>query len=98
MTPSDPGADVYGLHRPTMSDARDAMHRVHAHTGRSQWAGLLKAAGLTGNETDEPALLRLIEVMAGLDPVSRLCAHALRIRLATHTHLTAAHAMTRSSA
>jgi hypothetical protein len=98
MTPSEPDTSAYGLHRPTMSDAREAMHRVHGHTGRSHWAGLLKATGLTGNETDEPALLRLIEAMASLDQVSRMCAHALRIRLATHTHLTAAHTMTRSTA
>jgi len=97
MTPPEHEAEAYGLHRPTMDDAREAMHRVHGHTGRSHWTRLLTAAGLTGNETGEPALLRLIEAMAKLDPVSRMCAHALRIRLATHTHLTAAHTMTRST-
>jgi hypothetical protein len=88
----------YGLHRPTMADAQAAMNRVHAHAGRSHWARLIKAAGLTGDETDEPSLVRLIEAMRNLDPVSRLCAQALSIRLAAHTHLSAAHAMTRSTA
>ena len=78
MTAPDTGSP-YGLHRPTMTDARDAMHRVHGYTGRSAWEQLLTA-------------------MAGLDPVSRLCAHALRIRLSSHTHLSAAHTITRSPA
>ena len=98
MTESESGNGAYGLHRPTMDDAREAMYRVHGHTGRSHWARLLQAANLTGKESDEPALLRLIEAMSSLDPVSRMCAQALRIRLATHTHLTAAHTMTRSPA
>ncbi|GAA2875562.1 hypothetical protein Acy02nite_76560 [Actinoplanes cyaneus] len=96
-TPETPG-DAYGLSRPTMADARDAMHRVHGHTGRSSWARLLAAAKLTGNETDEPSLLRLLETMTNLDPVSRLCAQALRIRLTSHTHLAAAQLATRSPA
>lgn len=97
MNPTDRQGGAYGLHRPTMTDAREAMHRVHGHAGRSHWARLLAAAGVTGEETGEPDLLRLIDAMAELDPVSRMCAHALRIRLATHTHLTAAHTMTRST-
>jgi hypothetical protein len=94
-TPADAGSP-YGLHRPTMADAREAMHRVHGHTGRSSWTQLLTAAGLTGTETGEAALEQLLTAMAGLDPVSRLCAHALRIRLSSHTHLSAAHTITRS--
>jgi hypothetical protein len=98
MTPPEHEAGAYGLRRPTMNDADQAMHRVHGHTGRSHWAQLLNVTGLTGNETDEPSLLRLIDAMAKLDPVSQMCAQALRIRLATHTHLTAAHTITRSPA
>ena len=97
-TPDDGTLSPYGLHRPTMSDAREAMYRVHAHTGRSAWERLLHAAGLTGTETGDEALPRLLTAMAGLDPVSRLCAQALRIRLSSFTHLSAAHTMTRSSA
>jgi hypothetical protein len=98
MTVEDSGAGSYGLRRPTMADANQAMHRVHSYTGRSHWARLLAASGLTGNETDEPALLRLLEAMSRLDPVSRMCAQALGIRLAAHTHLSAAHTITRSPA
>jgi hypothetical protein len=93
-TPEQTGS-AYGLLRPTMNDARDAMHRVHGHSGRSAWARLLATAELTGTETGEPALLHLLDTMARLDPVSQLCAHALRIRLTSHTHLAAAHTVTR---
>jgi hypothetical protein len=98
VTAPETAGDAYGLSRPTMTDACDAMHRVHGHTGRSHWARLLAAAQLTGTETDEPALLHLIEAMTHLDPVSRLCAQALRIRLTSHTHLAAARLATRSPA
>ena len=98
ITPDDSATSPYGLHRPTMADAREAMHRVHGHTGRSAWARLLQAAGMSGDETGDDALPRLLTAMTGLDPVSQLCAQALRIRLASHTHLTAAHTITRSTA
>lgn len=97
-TPGDTTSGSYGLHRPTMSDAHEAMHRVHGHTGRSSWQRLLQAAGVADTETGDDALQRLLTAMAGLDPVSRLCAQALNIRLASHTYLSAAHAMTRSPA
>ena len=97
MTTTD-ASSPYGLHRPTMTDAREAMHRVHGDTGHTAWAQLLGAARLTGTESDDASLQHLLTAMAGLDPVSRLCAHALRIRLSSHTHLTAAHTMTRSPA
>ena len=71
MTVSDT-TSPYGLHRPTMTDAQEAMHRVHGHTGRSTWVRLLDAAGLTGTESDDASLQRLLTAMAGLDPVSRL--------------------------
>lgn len=98
MTTPEPAGDAYGLLPPTMNDAREAMHRVHGHTGRSAWARLLAAANLTGDETDEAALTRLLDAMHRLDPVSRLCAQALRIRLISYTHLSAAHSVTRSPA
>jgi hypothetical protein len=97
-TTPDDSARAYGLHRPTMADAREAMHRVHGHTGRSAWERLLHSAGLSGTETGDDALRPLLTAMAGLDPVSRLCAQALQIRLSSHTHLSAAHTITRSTA
>src|SRR5688500_14364019 len=97
-TPDDSANGAYGLRRPTMADAREAMHRVHRHTARSAWERLLQSAGLSGDETSDEALHQLLTAMDGLDPVSRLCAQALRIRLSSHTHLSAAHTITRSTA
>ena len=97
-TPGDTGTSPYGLHRPTMSDAREAMHRVHGHTGRSAWERLLQVAGVSDTDTSAEALQRLQTAMAGLHPVSRLCAQALSSRLSSHTHLSAAHTLTRSPA
>ena len=88
----------YGLRRPTMTEAREAMHRVHGNTAPATWAHLLQTTGLTGTETGEDALQRLLTAMAALDPVSQLCAHALSIRLSSYTRLSAAHAMSRSRA
>jgi hypothetical protein len=78
----------YGLERPTMDDARATIHRVHAGDGPQVWSRLLKTAGLTGNEAD--GLERMIAAMHDADPTSRLCALALRIRITSHTQLTAA--------
>ena len=96
MEPSHDEIAPYGLRRPTMADAHEATHRVHGDAGAAVWAGLLKAAALTGNETDQPALDRLLQAMSAADPVSRLCAHALRIRVGSYDHLAAAHSLTRS--
>ena len=94
-TPAETGA-VYGLTRPVMADAEAALRRVHGENGPSVWAQLLRTAGLTGTESGEPALQQILEAMSQADPVSHLCAHALRIRLGSHTYLAAAHALTRS--
>ncbi|GAA2711553.1 hypothetical protein [Actinoplanes palleronii] len=98
MTTPDSPDRAYDLLPPTLADARDAIHRAHGHTGRSAWAQLLTIAGLTGTETDRSALLRILEAMIHLDPVSQLCAQALHIRLTSYTHLAAAHPATRSTA
>lgn len=93
-----PDADAgkpYGLSRPSMLDAREAMHRVHGPAGPAAWDRLLTAAGLRAAHQDEADLPRLLEAMARLDPVSKLCAQALTIRLTSHTHLSAAHDLTR---
>ncbi|GIE36023.1 hypothetical protein Ait01nite_090680 [Actinoplanes italicus] len=78
----------YGLARPTMDDARAAIHRVHAGDGPQVWSRLLKATGLTGDEGD--GLERMLAAMHDADPTSRLCALALRIRITSHTQLAAA--------
>ncbi|WP_328477206.1 hypothetical protein OHA21_23915 [Actinoplanes sp. NBC_00393] len=80
----------YGLARPTVDDARAAVLRVHAGDGPRVWDQLLHAAG------PQPGIERLLDLMATSDATTRLCALALQIRLNSHTHLTAAHDMTRS--
>jgi hypothetical protein len=94
MPVTDAGSP-YGLHRPTMQGAREAVHRVHGTDGPAVWSQLLKVAG-AGDHDGESALPRLLEAMTHLDPVSRLCAQALRIRLTSHTHLAAAQTLARS--
>lgn len=96
MSGSDSPATPYGLRRPTVADARESLYRVHGDAAPAVWAELLGACRLSGAEDDTGSLARLIEAMSAADPVTRLCGEALRIRLASHTHLSAAHAMTRS--
>lgn len=84
------GPSHYGLRRPVVSDALVAVHRAHGARAAAVWAQLLIAAGLAGHEADTAALQRLIGAMAGLDPVTRLVGHSLRIRLSTYLHLAAA--------
>jgi hypothetical protein len=93
---SDSSTAAYGLHNPTFADFRDAVHRVHGTDGPVVWSRLLATSGLSAGETDAKVLPRLLAVMAVADPVTQLCAQALRIRQASHTHLSAAHAITRS--
>jgi hypothetical protein len=81
----------YHLRRPVVSDALVAVHRAHGPRAAAVWAELLTAAGMAGHEADTSALERLIAAMAGLDPVTRLVGHSLRIRLSTYQHLSAAH-------
>jgi hypothetical protein len=71
--------------RPSMADARAAVHRSHGDAGALVWARLLHTCQLTGQETDDDALQQLLQAMTALDPVSRLCAHAIGIRLTAHT-------------
>ncbi|MEU8819308.1 hypothetical protein [Actinoplanes sp. NPDC048796] len=96
MSGVDQAAVPYGLHQPTLADAQQAVHRVHGPDGSAVWADLLASCRLSGRETDGPALARLIEAMIVADPVTQLCGQALRIRVATHEHLSAAYTITRS--
>jgi hypothetical protein len=87
----------YGLHRPTMDDARAAVLRVYGGGGPRMWARTLTVTELGGRETDDDSLERVLLALDGADPVSRLCAQALRIRLRSHTYL-AEHVVTGSAA
>jgi hypothetical protein len=80
----------YGLVRPTIEDAREAVHRVHAGDGPQVWDHLVRAAG------PGASLERLLPAMEAADPVTRLCALALRIRMTAHSELGAAFTLVRS--
>ncbi|GAA4609528.1 DNA-binding PadR family transcriptional regulator [Actinoplanes octamycinicus] len=91
-----PPASVYGITRPGLADAEEAVRRLRGDTSRL-WSQLLQRANLTGTEADRDSLDRLIAVMADTDPVLGLCAQALRIRAETYDKLSAAHAVIRSA-
>ncbi|MEU8239949.1 hypothetical protein AB0C07_17020 [Actinoplanes missouriensis] len=80
----------YGLSRPTVEDARAAVLRVHGGDGPRVWDQLVRTAG------SDLTLERLLPVMAGADPITRLCGLALQIRVTSHTQLAAAHTTVRS--
>ena len=97
MPLSDDDETPYGLRRPTMDDARAAVYRVHGELGPRMWSRTLTDTELGGHESDDDSLERLLVALDGADPVSRLCAQALRIRLRAHTVL-ADHVFTGSPA
>ena len=97
MPSSDDAETPYGLNRPTMDDARATVYRVHGDRGPQMWSRTLTATDLGGHETDDDSLERLLVVLGAADPVSRLAAQALRIRLRSHTYL-ADHVFTGSPA
>ncbi|MFC7528181.1 hypothetical protein [Actinoplanes sp. GCM10030250] len=82
-------AALYGLSRPTVDDARTAIHRIHGEAGPQVWEQLEQSAG----PAQGYALERLLTVMATADPTTRLCALALQIRLSAHTYLCAPHSL-----
>ncbi|MDI6105904.1 GAF domain-containing sensor histidine kinase [Actinoplanes sp. NEAU-A12] len=86
ISPAADATEPAGLRRPSMADARDAVHRSHGDAAAPIWAKLLRTSQLTGHETSDDALPQLLRAMTALDPVSRLCAHAIGIRLAAHTN------------
>jgi hypothetical protein len=74
-----------------MGDALVAVHRAHGANAARVWKQLLRAARLAGDETDDGALLRMIDAMAAADPILGISARSLRIRLRSYTNLSAAH-------
>jgi hypothetical protein len=90
--------DAYGLRRPDLAEAQAAVERVCTDRAAAIWAALLQRAGLRGDETDEAALIRMIEAMTRLgDPVVALCARALAIRSTSFEHLAATQTIVRSA-
>ncbi|WP_432570977.1 hypothetical protein [Kineococcus sp. SYSU DK005] len=85
------GSGAYGLQLPTVQDARSSVERVHGARAAEVWTRLLADAGLHGREHDRGSLERLLQAMTGSgEPVTALCARALRIRLTSYDRLSTA--------
>ena len=85
---------AYGLHAPTLDDARAALARVHGAATAEVWGAVLRDAGLTGSEAGPDAFARLIAAMVRSgSPVTALCARSLQIRLTSYELLKSAHAI-----
>lgn len=69
---------------PTLADARTALERIYGPHTENVWLTLLHHANLSGSETDTWAIDRLLSVMIVGDPMARLCARGLEVRVATH--------------
>ena len=81
---------VAGIPRPDLPGARRALERVFGERTAVLWADLTSAAGLRGDEEGAEAVRALVGVLAEDDPVARLCALSLQIRLDAFEALTAA--------
>lgn len=96
MNSSDPSG-AYRLQRPDLAEARTALRQLYGHRTDELWRTLLVRAGLSGHETDDASLTRLLTAMTDTDPVMALCARSLTIRVNAHAHLTAAHSLIRDA-
>lgn len=96
-SPPDGDGSVYGLTAPTLDSARLVVTSLFPEDGGGLWNELLQQSRLTGDETDDAAIQRLIETMKHGDPLLGLAATALWIRLATYHELTTAREIIRST-
>jgi hypothetical protein len=90
MADSNGSAATRHVEKPTLADARLALERLYGPHLEDIWVTLLTRAGLTGTETDLVSFDRLVNVMTGSDPVTRMCGRGLQIRSATYSRLSAA--------
>ena len=97
ITQPPPTGAIYGLPRPDLTEAAEAVRRVCGHDTDGVWQQLLQSAGLTGRENDPASMNRLLTAMRAGNPVLAMCAQALTIRLETYDRLSAAHDMIRSA-
>jgi hypothetical protein len=89
---------AYGLSRPTVDDARTAVHRVFRERGASTWSRVLADARVSPNAADDESFDRLLDAMlAASDPVLGLCAQSLVIRRESFDRLSAANKIVRSN-
>ncbi|MEU8819340.1 hypothetical protein [Actinoplanes sp. NPDC048796] len=90
--PGSPETGPYRLARPTLEEAHRALHGMYGPHSEDIWRTLLFAAGLTGAETSAAALDRVLAVMTTAEPLIRLCARGLQVRIAAYDQLARAHA------
>ncbi|GAA0237595.1 hypothetical protein [Cryptosporangium japonicum] len=79
-----PGASSgpYGLPRPDLDEAHQALAEIYAEITDRIWTQILHQTGLSGRETDPDALDRVIDAMKSSDPITALCGRSLEIRVA----------------
>ncbi|GAA0588032.1 hypothetical protein GCM10010172_86330 [Paractinoplanes ferrugineus] len=88
-TPEQDATGGHRLARPSLDDARAAVHSLYGpHTG-DIWQNLLFTAGLTGNETSSAAMDRMVAVMQAAEPLVQLCARGLQVRVSAYRSLAA---------
>jgi len=86
---TDPTTTGHGLHRPSVVDAYDAIVRLFGDGGEALWTHLCGAA--LQREPGPLTVDALIDAMeAAPDPVLRLSARSLRIRVRAFDHLSGA--------
>ena len=91
------GGASYELRRPDLNETREAICQLYGPNGTQMWRTLIARARLTGTETDPASLDRLLAAMREHDPVTALCAHAIQLRIETHTRLSTVHALIRAA-
>lgn len=90
--PARTDAKAYGLSRPTVVDARAALERVYGPMADTCWTTLASRAQTSKDRA--VTVEGVVDAMlAHEDGVVRLCGQALKIRLRSFTHLSAANAM-----
>jgi hypothetical protein len=85
------GTGPYRMIRPTLPEAHGALHGMYGPHTEDIWRTLLFTAGLRGDETTPAALDRLLAVMTTAEPLIRLCARGLQVRITAYEHLARAH-------
>jgi hypothetical protein len=88
--PQVPGAAVYGLTKPTVSDVRGTLRTVYRRGDERAWTRLLERAGIKRPDDDPAAVERLIKAAcASDDRVLALCGRAQHLRLTAYERLAA---------
>ena len=72
---------THPVEAPTLASAHEALKRLYGPHSENLWRTLLLGAGLNGEETDAKSFGRLVVAMQSADPVTRLCARGLSLRM-----------------